>query len=69
MTKIEDYAASLVASGGESTAENDLDEGEEFTEDEEQDWRDACDLGVNMAQAIGNNRESFLAWYLSVSAP
>lgn len=67
MEKIEEYAVKLVAQGGESAAEDDLDEMEEFEEDEEQQWRQATDLGVEMAQAIGKNRESFLAWYRSVA--
>lgn len=65
MTKIEHYAVSVVASGAESHAEDDMDEDGEF--EREEDWRAAADLGVEMALAISANRESFLAWFRSVS--
>jgi hypothetical protein len=68
MTKIEMYAVKLVAEGGEYSAEDDLNETEEFEESEERQWREACDLGVDMAQAIARNAESFVSWYRSVSS-
>ncbi len=64
MNAIETYAVSLVGSGAESSAEDDMDE-DGVLEDED-DWRAAGDLGVDMARAISNNPESFLAWYRSV---
>jgi len=68
MEPLENYAIGLVADGAESVAEDDLCETEEAEALSEEDWRTACDLGVKMARAIGDNRESFLAWYRSVTA-
>lgn len=68
MTEIEKYAIKLLHEGGESTAEDDLDEGETFAIDQEQDWRNACDLSIQMAHAVRDNPEAFLAWYRQVSA-
>jgi hypothetical protein len=65
--KIEAYAVKLVAEGGESTAEDDMNEMGEFTDEEREDWIIACDLGVQMAHAVGRNAESFTAWYRSVA--
>jgi hypothetical protein len=69
MDKIEAYAAKLVAEGGESAAEDDLNESEEFSEAEELQWREATELGVKMAQAIGQNPEYFASWYRSIGLP
>lgn len=66
MNDIETYAVKLVAEGAESSAEDDLDEDGVF--DDEDDWREAGDLGVKMARAIGDNAEAFLGWYRSVTA-
>lgn len=60
MTEIEDYAIGCVADGGESTAEDDLNEDGALPET---DWLTASSLGVRMARAIKDNRESFLAWF------
>lgn len=68
MDKIQQYAIQMLHQGGESTAEDDLDEGEFFAEDEEVEWRGACDLSIDMAHTIRDNAESFLAWYAQVSA-
>jgi hypothetical protein len=65
---VEKYAISLVAEGGEFYAEDDTDEGEVFALNEEQKFRDAVVLGVNMARAVKKNPESFLAWYRSVGS-
>jgi hypothetical protein len=67
LTKSEKYAITLLHEGGESTAEDDLDEGETFTEDEEQDWRNACDLSIQMAHAVHDHAEEFLAWFREVT--
>jgi len=61
MTEIEKYAVGLVHEGAAHCAQDDLDE--EGTFDSEADWRAACDLGRDMAQAIRVRQESFLAWY------
>jgi hypothetical protein len=42
-TQIEKYAIELLYQGGEHMAEDDLDEGEVFAIEQEQDWRSACD--------------------------
>lgn len=68
MTEIEKYAIELLHQGGESMAEDDLDEGEVFAIDQEQDWRNACDLSIAMAHAVRDHAEEFLAWYRQVSA-
>lgn len=64
MTEIEAYAVKLVGTGAESIAEDDIDEDGEFADRE--DWLAAAELGVNMARAIQDNPEAFLAWYWSV---
>lgn len=68
MDKIEKYAIDLLHQGGESTAEDDLDEGEVFTEDEETDWRTACELSIEMAHAIRDHPAYFLSWYRGLEA-
>jgi hypothetical protein len=68
LDKIQQYAIQMLHQGGESHAEDDLDEGEVFTEDEEVEWRGSCDLSIDMAHTIRDNPESFLRWYMEVSA-
>lgn len=65
MTEIEKYAIKLVADGAEGIAEDDMDEDGTF--DTEDDWHDAMNLGVDMAQAVAKNADSFLAWFRSVA--
>jgi uncharacterized protein (DUF2461 family) len=66
MTDIEKYAVNLVGEGAESVATDDLDEEGEFAN--EDDWRTARSLGVNMGRAIKDNPEAFLAWYRALPA-
>lgn len=66
MNDIEEYAINLVAQGGESIAEDDLDEDGVFDEARETDWRVSTELGVRMARAIEQNKASFLAWFMSI---
>lgn len=66
MTEIETYAVGLAGEGAESLATDDMDEEGVFAS--EDDWRIARSLGVKMGRAIKDNPESFLDWYLTVSA-
>jgi hypothetical protein len=63
LTQIEKYAIELLHQGGEHMAEDDLDEGEVFAIEQEQDWRSACDLSIEMAHAVRDHPEEFLAWF------
>lgn len=49
MKTVEEYAIDLVASGAESTAEDDLNEGEEIADE---DHQAACDLAIKIAHYI-----------------
>jgi len=49
MKTIEQYAIDLVASGAESTAEDDLNESEEIADE---DHQAACDLAIKIAHFI-----------------
>lgn len=67
MTEIEKYAISMVGDGGESVAEDDLDEDGVFGAQRQVEHHDAMDLGVKMARAIKDNPEAFLAWYHTIA--
>jgi hypothetical protein len=62
----EEYAVKLIADGGESTAEDDLNEDGEC-DDAEHDR--AVVLACAMAWTIGNNANSFLAWVTPLLPP
>lgn len=62
MTEIEKYAIDMLHEGGESVAEDDLNEDEAISDE---DHPAACTLSIAMARAIRNNPEGFLAWFRS----
>lgn len=64
MTEIEAYAVDLVQVGAADCAHEDLNENGDISDG---DWPAARDLGREMASAIREHRESFLAWYRSIS--
>lgn len=71
MNRIEEYAVWLAETGIDDSAHEDLNEGgdplsadgEELDDDE---WREAKDLAREMAGAVRDNPEAFLAWVASV---
>jgi hypothetical protein len=65
MEDIEKYAVDLAGEGAESVATDDLDEEGHF--ENEDDWRAARVLGVDMGRAIKDNPEAFLAWYRALA--
>lgn len=64
MTEIEQYAVSLVHEGAAHCAQDDM--GEDADNLTGQQWREACDLGRKMAQAIDDNPGYFLSWFRSI---
>jgi hypothetical protein len=64
MGDIEAYAIELLHEGGQSTAEDDTDEDERF--ERPNDHLAACNLSINMANAIRENPGDFLDWYRRV---
>lgn len=66
MNAIEEYAVGLVGDGALSYAEDDIDEDGEFADRE--DWLTARNLALEMAVAVKNNPEAFLAWYRALPA-
>jgi hypothetical protein len=63
MNKIASYAIDMLTRGGESVAEDDLNEDGEI---DDRDHPAACDLSIKMAHAIRDNSDSFLAWYRTI---
>lgn len=53
------YAVALVARGAESTAEDDLNDNGDVTD---ADHEKAMDLAIDLAHAIHNHPDEFLAW-------
>lgn len=65
MNDIEDYAITLLHEGGESLAEDDMNESGDI---DDNNHGGAVDLSIKMAHAVRDNAEAFLAWYRQVSA-
>lgn len=64
MTEIEKYAVDLVHIGAADCAQDDMNENGDISEE---DWPEVRELGQEMATAIRNNQDSFLAWYRSLT--
>ncbi len=62
LTDPEKYAITLLHEGGESLAEDDLNEAGRIHDD---DHQAATSLSIEMAHAIRDNPESFLTWFQS----
>ncbi len=63
------YAVNLVADGAAEVAEEDMDEDGELDGGGEHDLDDAITLACDMAHAIKDHHQSFMAWYRTVRTP
>lgn len=63
--EIEEYALNLVHAGAADYAHEDMNEDDELNET---DWREARQLGKDMARAIREHQGEFLAWFRSVTS-